>query len=94
MKPAALPVRRGLQTFSLLPLSTTPLPSQASRHRRCNQNSFTPTTGAQRNRGEGRSKAPIEIVTRAGNRVRVAAGFQADDLERVLSVLAVVEAGC
>ena len=44
--------------------------------------------------GEGRSKAPIEIVTRAGNRVRVAAGFQADDLERVLSVLAVVEAGC
>jgi hypothetical protein len=44
--------------------------------------------------GGAGSKAPIEIVTRAGNRVRVAAGFQADDLERVLSVLAVVEAGC
>jgi transposase-like protein len=50
---------------------------------------FHPVRLVQRRDDEQRSSEPIEIVTRDGHRVRVPAGFAADDLERVLMVLAV-----
>jgi hypothetical protein len=54
---------------------------------------FHPVRLVARQNGEGRSGEPIEIVLGDGRRVRVPRGFAAEDLERVLSVLA-RGAGC
>jgi transposase-like protein len=58
--------------------------------------SFHPVRVAQASSEERAQRDPIEIVMREGWTVRVPPGFHIEDLERVLSLLSVLEgsAGC